>query len=137
MQDSDQQTLCKLGERQMTIRVLAMPADTNPSGDIFGGWLMSQADVGGSIIAVQVSQGRVVTVAVNEFLFIKPVFVGDLVSCYAGAEKIGRTSITVQVDIYAERSRDPNTKELVAKATITYVAVDDDRKPRVIGPIEC
>ena len=119
----------KLGERQMAIRVLAMPADTNPSGDIFGGWLMSQADIAGSIIAGQVAQSRVVTVAVNEFRFLKPVSVGDLVTCYGGMEKIGRTSINVKVDIYAERSRDPNSIEMVAEARITYVAVDEQSKP--------
>ncbi|PLY15926.1 MAG: acyl-CoA thioesterase [Sedimenticola sp.] len=126
----------KLGERQMAIRVLAMPADTNPAGDIFGGWLMSQADIAGSIVAVQVTQGRIVTVAVNEFRFLKPVFVGDLVTCFAGTEKIGRTSISVKVDIYAERARDPNSVELVAEAAITYVAVDEQRKPRVIPPVD-
>ena len=126
----------KLGERQMAIRVLAMPADTNPAGDIFGGWLMSQADIAGSIVAVQVTQGRIVTVAVNEFRFLKPVFVGDLVTCFSGTEKIVRTSISVKVDIYAERARDPNSVELVAEAAITYVAVDEQRKPRVIPPVD-
>ncbi len=118
------------GERQLTIRVLAMPADTNPSGDIFGGWLMSQADVAGSILAVQVAQGRVVTVAVHDFQFIKPVLVGDLVSCYSEVEHRGRTSVRIKVQVFAERERDPKTVEQVAEASITYVAVDKNRKPR-------
>lgn len=119
----------KPGERQMAIRVSAMPADTNPAGDIFGGWLMSQADIAGAIIASQVTQTRVVTVAVHEFTFLKPVNVGDLVTCYGEMEKIGRTSIKIKIDIYAEHERDPNSIEMVAEARITYVAVDDQRQP--------
>lgn len=121
------------GERQLTVRVLAMPADTNPSGDIFGGWLMSQVDIAGSILAIQVAQGRVVSVAVHDFQFLKPVLVGDLVSCYAEIEKKGNTSVRVKVDVYAERERDPNSVDQVASASITYVAVDENAKPRVIG----
>jgi acyl-CoA thioesterase YciA len=120
------------GERQLTIRVLAMPSDTNPAGDIFGGWVMSQADIAGSIIAVQVAQGRVVTVAVHNFQFIKPVLVGDLVSCYAEVEHKGRTSVRVTVDVYAERERDPRSVDQVATASITYVAVDSAGYPREI-----
>lgn len=118
------------GERQLAIRVLTMPADTNPSGDIFGGWIMSQADVAGSIIAVQVAQGRVVTVAVNEFQFIAPAYVGDLVSCYAELDKRGRTSVRSRVEVYAQRDRDPGSDHLIATACITYVAVDENSKPR-------
>ncbi|MET0047713.1 MAG: acyl-CoA thioesterase [Sedimenticola sp.] len=120
----------KSGERQLAIRVLAMPADTNPAGDIFGGWLMSQVDVAGSIIAVQVAQGRVVTVAVNEFQFKSAVQVGDLVSCYAELERRGRTSVQVKVEVYAERDRDPGSIHFVAEAIITYVAVDENSKPK-------
>ncbi len=118
------------GERQLTVRVLAMPADTNPSGDIFGGWLMSQVDIAGSILAIQVAQGRVVTVAVHDFQFIKPVLVGDLVSCYAEVERKGRSSIRIRVEVFAERERDPRTVDQVAQASITYVAVDPDARPR-------
>ena len=118
------------GERQLTVRVLAMPADTNPSGDIFGGWLMSQVDIAGSILAIQVAQGRVVTVAVHDFRFLKPVLVGDMVSCYAEVEKKGRTSVRVKVDVFAERERDPKSVDFVAEASITYVAVDKEAKPR-------
>ena len=124
------------GERQLAIRVLAMPADTNPAGDIFGGWIMSQADVAGSIIAVQVAQGRVVTVAVNEFQFIAPAYVGDLVSCYAEVERRGRTSIRSKVEVYAQRDRDPGSDHLIAEASITYVAVDENSKPRVLPELK-
>lgn len=119
-----------LDERHLTVRVLAMPADTNPSGDIFGGWLMSQVDIAGSILAVQVAQGRVATVAVHDFQFLKPVLVGDLVSCYAEIERRGKTSIRVKVDVFAERARDPQSVDLVASASITYVAVGENSLPR-------
>ena len=118
------------GERQLTVRVLAMPADTNPSGDIFGGWLMSQVDIAGSILAIQVAQGRVVTVAVHDFQFIKPVLVGDLVSCYAEVERMGRSSVRIKVEVFSERERDPRTIDQVAEASITYVAVDEHAAPR-------
>lgn len=121
------------GERQLTVRVLAMPADTNPSGDIFGGWLMSQVDIAGSILAIQVAQGRVVTVAVHDFQFLKPVLVGDLVSCYSEIDKKGNTSVRVKVEVYAERERDPNSVDQVASASITYVALDKNAKPRGIS----
>ena len=119
-----------LDERHLTVRVLAMPADTNPSGDIFGGWLMSQVDIAGSILAVQVAQGRVATVAVHDFQFLRPVLVGDLVSCYAEIERRGKTSIRVKVDVFAERARDPQSVDLVASASITYVAVGENSLPR-------
>ena len=118
------------GERQLTVRVLAMPADTNPSGDIFGGWLMSQVDIAGSILAVQVAQGRVVTVAVHDFQFLRPLLVGDLVSCYAEVERKGRSSVRIHVEVFAERERDPRTVERVADAALTYVAVDENGRSR-------
>lgn len=118
------------GDRQLSVRVLAMPGDTNPSGDIFGGWLMSQVDIAGSIVSMQVAQGRVATVAVHDFQFIKPVLVGDLVSCYAEVERRGRTSVRVHVEVFAERERDPNSVDLVAEASLTYVAVDEHSHPR-------
>ena len=117
-------------DRQLSVRVLAMPGDTNPSGDIFGGWLMSQVDIAGSIVAMQVAQGRVATVAVHDFQFIKPVLVGDLVSCYAEVERRGRTSVRVHVEVFAERERDPNSVDRVAEASLTYVAVDEHAIPR-------
>ena len=119
-------------ERQLTIRVLAMPADANPHGDIFGGWLMSQIDIAGSVVAIQTAQGRVVTVAVNEMRFILPVFVGDLVSLYAEVKKVGRTSITVEVEAFAEREQERNRQQQVGIATLTYVAIDGKGRPREV-----
>jgi len=116
----------------LAVRVLAMPADTNPQGDIFGGWLMSQVDIAGSILAIQRAQGRVATVAVNDFQFLKPVYVGDLVSCYSTLEHEGRTSVRVKVEVYSERERDPASVKKVASASITYVAVDSESRPRVL-----
>jgi len=114
------------------LRVVPMPANANHTGDIFGGWIMAQVDIAGSIPAVQRAQGRVATVAVNAFTFRQPVFVGDLVSFYAEVVRVGRTSITVDVEVYAQRR--PNRLECVkvTEATLTYVAVDDDRRPRPV-----
>ncbi len=114
------------------IRVLAMPADTNAYGDIFGGWLMSQVDIAGSIEANRLAKGRVVTVAVNDFRFIKPVFVGDLISLYTDVAAIGTTSIRISVVGYAERGRGTDECDQVLEATITYVAIDKNRKPRSV-----
>lgn len=112
------------------ICVMAMPADANAAGDIFGGWLMSQVDIAGSIVASRRAEGRVVTVAVNSFEFRQPVFVGDIISCYAEITRLGRTSITVNVKAYAERLRKGHETLLVTQADLTYVAVGADRKPR-------
>jgi len=119
-------------DRTPEIRVQAMPANTNAAGDIFGGWLMSQVDIAGSIEAIRCAGGRVVTVAVNEFTFLNPVFVGDLVSIYASLVKTGKTSITIAVDAYAERRPSFEVCHKVATAVITYVAVDDNRRPRPV-----
>ena len=117
--------------RDPTLRVVPMPSDANYSGDIFGGWIMSQVDIAGSIPAALLAKGRIVTIAVNTFLFKQPVYIGDLVSFYASISKVGKTSITVDVEVYAQRrSLDETVK--VTDATLTYVAVDDDRKPRAI-----
>lgn len=121
-------------DRQPTTRVLAMPADTNPAGDIFGGWIMSQVDIAGSILAHQIARGRVVTVAVNSFVFHKPVFVGDVISCYADVVKLGTTSLTIAVAVYAERNRQKDEAVHVTEATLTYVAVDEQRRPRPVVP---
>lgn len=121
-------------DRQPAIRVLAMPADTNARGDIFGGWIMSQVDIAGSVAAHKAVDGRVVTVAVNSFQFRKPVFVGDLISCYAEITRIGRTSITAVVEVIAERERLEGRCIKVTEATLTYVAVDDQGRPRPIDP---
>ena len=117
---------------QPTTRVLAMPTDTNPSGDIFGGWIMSQVDIAASIAAHRRARTRTVTVAVNSFQFKKPVFVGDLVSTYAKVEKVGATSLTIFVEVYAERGRQQTEVVKVTEATLTFVAVDDDGKPVIV-----
>jgi acyl-CoA thioesterase YciA len=111
---------------------MATPADTNPSGDIFGGWLMSQVDIAGSLIARRRAQGRIVTVAVDSFQFRNPVFVGDVISCYAKITRIGKTSLTINVRAFAERQGKSHRTHLVTEADLTYVAVDDQRKPRQI-----
>jgi acyl-CoA thioesterase YciA len=114
--------------------VVAMPSDTNAYGDIFGGWLMSQADIAGSTLAIQVSGGRVATVAIKEFRFIAPVLVGDLVELFARVERVGRTSIAVAVQIWAQGEPDPRSRRQVAESQIVYVAVDDRRRPRSVVP---
>ena len=119
-------------ENGLAIRVLAMPADTNAAGDIFGGWLMSQVDIAGSIIARRYTQGRTVTVAVDSFQFKKPVFVGDLISCYASITRIGKTSLTIHVKAFAERQGKTHEHIQVTEADLTYVAVDGQRRPRQI-----
>jgi acyl-CoA thioesterase YciA len=121
-----------LPDRQPTLRVAAMPSDANYTGDIFGGWLMGQVDIAGSIPAVHRAKGRVVTVAVNSFTFKYPLFVGDVVSFYTRIEKTGRTSITVDVEVYAQRDPANPVCVKVTEATLTYVAVTEDRKPRAL-----
>ena len=122
----------QLPDQQPTMRLPAQPRDTNAAGDIFGGWIMSQVDLAGAIAASRRTHGRVVTVAVNSFQFHKPVFVGDLISCYANIEKIGNTSITVFVEVFAERYPVRTECIKVTEATLTYVAVDQNGKPRPI-----
>lgn len=119
--------------KQPEIRVLPMPSDTNASGDIFGGWVMSQVDIAGSIAAHRRVGNRVVTVAVNEFVFIKPVLVGDLVSIYADIVHIGNTSIRIALTVMAERERGKETAQKVAEAVITYVSIDENKKPKPIN----
>jgi acyl-CoA thioesterase YciA len=111
------------------IRVLAMPADTNPNGDIFGGWLMSQMDIAGATIAIARAGGRVVTVAVDAMTFLKPVHVGDIVSFYAEIIREGRSSMAVRIEAVARRNRG-GVEEKVTEGTFTYVAIDEDRRSR-------
>jgi len=118
--------------KEPTLRVVPMPADANQNGDIFGGWIMAQVDIAGSIPAVRLAKGRVATVAVNSFLFKQPVFVGDLVSLYAEVIRVGRTSITVNVEVFAQRKPEREEVVKVTEATLTYVAVDENRQPRVV-----
>ena len=121
-------------DREPVLRVVPMPADANPTGDIFGGWIMSQVDIAGSIPALRVAQGRVATVAVNSFVFKQPVLIGDLVSFYARVVRVGRTSVTVDVEVFAQRGRPKEVTVKVTEATLTYVAVDQNRKPRPVPP---
>ena len=123
----------ELPNDQPVLRIVPMPADTNAHGTIFGGWVMAQVDIAGSIPAWERAQGPVVTVAVNSFVFKEPVFVGDIVSFFARVLKVGRTSVTVDVEVYAQRGRS-GSKDVVkvTEAQLTYVAVDERRQPRTV-----
>lgn len=127
-----------MNESEPVLRVVPMPRDVNVSGDVFGGWMMSQADIAGSILAFRRAQGRVATVAVSRFEFHNPVFVGDLVSFYARIAKVGRTSVTVDLEMRVDRrSRgEPYREEQVTAgtATLVYVAIAADRSPRPVPP---
>ena len=116
------------------LRVTPMPADTNQHGDIFGGWIMSQVDIAGGIVAAARARGRVGTVAVNSFQFHQPVFIGDVLSIYAEVVRVGNTSITVFVEVYAQRNPENVETVKVTEATLTYVAVGSDRKRRSVPP---
>jgi acyl-CoA thioesterase YciA len=116
---------------ELTTRTLAMPSDTNPAGDIFGGWLLAQMDIAGNLVSKRIAKGRTVTIAVDSMNFHLPVFVGDTVACYTKIKKIGRTSITIHVEAWVTRQY--TTKLIrVTEGNFTFVAVDDDRNPRVI-----
>src|SRR5437660_11139561 len=116
------------------LRVVPMPADANVHGDIFGGWIMSHVDIAGAIPASRRARGRVATVAVNSFVFKEPVLIGDVVSLFAEITRVGRTSITVAVEVYAERNPGKETVVTVNERSLTYVAVGPDRKPREVPP---
>ena len=120
---------------EAALSTIAMPGDANPAGDIFGGWLLSQMDLAGSIPACERAKGRVATIAVNSFLFKQPVFVGDLLSFYSEIVKVGNTSITVYVEVFAERNRLQAETVKVTEATLTYVATDEYRKPRQLPAV--
>ena len=119
-------------DRQLVLRVMPMPADANGNGDIFGGWIMAQVDIAGAVLPSRIAKGRIVTVAVNQFIFKQPVSVSDLLSFYAKVERIGRTSVTVNVEVYAERNPANLQVVKVTEANLTYVAIDRDGKPRLI-----
>ena len=123
-------------DREPVLRVVPMPADANFAGDIFGGWIMSQVDIAGSIPAIRLARGRVATIAVNSFVFKMPVFVGDLVSFYCEVVRVGRTSVTVDVEVFAQRRPLGDECVKVTEATLTYVAVDDNRRPRVVVQLQ-
>ena len=121
-----------LPDKMPTLRVSPMPADVNPSGDIFGGWVMAQVDIAGAIPATRRARGRIATVAVNSFLFKQPISVGDVVSFYAEVVRVGRTSITVDVQVYAERNPANPVVVKVTEATLTYVATNADGSKREV-----
>ena len=125
-----------LPNREPTLRLAAMPSDANFTGDMFGGWIMGQVDIAGSLPAVCRAKGRVVTVAVNSFVFKEPMYIGDIVSFYATITKVGTTSITVDVEVYAQRDPAKPICVKVTEAVLTYVAIGEDRKPRSIPPLE-
>jgi len=119
-------------KRELVLRVMPMPADSNHNGDVFGGWIMAQVDIAGSILPARLSRGRITTVAVNEFVFKQPVSVGDLLSFYATVTRVGRTSITVHVEVMAERDPENLHVVKVTEANLTYVAIDREGKPRPV-----
>jgi len=119
-------------DRQLVLRVMPMPADANGNGDIFGGWIMAQVDLAGAVLPARIAKGRIATVAVNEFVFKQPVSIGDLLSFYARVERVGRTSVTVNVEVYAERNPANLHVVKVTEANLTYVAIDRDGQPRPI-----
>ena len=127
---TDRVTLPESG--RLTLRVVPMPADANQHGDIFGGWIMAQVDVAGAVVASQRARGRVATVAVNSFLFKHPVFIGDVLSFYSDIVRVGNTSITVNVEVYAQRNPADIEIVKVTEATLTYVATGPDGRPRPV-----
>jgi acyl-CoA thioesterase YciA len=117
----------------LVLKVIPMPADCNANGDIFGGWVMAQVDLAGSVLPARHVRGRMATVAVNQFIFKQPVRVGDILSFFSRLERIGRTSITVKVEVFAERFRSQGEYFKVTEASLTYVAIDDTGKPTPIA----
>ncbi len=121
-------------DRELVMRVMPMPADSNANGDVFGGWIMAQVDLAGAVLPARIAKGRIATVAVNQFIFKQPVSIGDLLSFYAHVQRIGRTSISVRVEVYAERNPANLHVVKVTEANLTYVAIDQDGQPRAIPP---
>jgi acyl-CoA thioesterase YciA len=117
---------------ELVLRMMPMPADANANGDIFGGWIMAQVDIAGAVLPARVARGRIVTVAVNQFIFKQAVSVGDLLSFYARVERVGTTSVTVHVEVYAERNPANPQVVKVTEANLTYVAIDGEGKPRAL-----
>ena len=119
-------------DRELVMRVMPMPADSNANGDIFGGWIMAHVDLAGAVLPSRIAKGRIATVAVNEFIFKQPVSVGDLLSFYAHVVRVGSTSVTVRVEVYAERNPADLRVVKVTEANLTYVAIDREGQPRLI-----
>jgi acyl-CoA thioesterase YciA len=120
-------------DMELVLKVIPLPADVNANGDIFGGWVMAQCDLAGSVIPARHAKGRMATVAVNEFVFKQPVRLGDILSFYSKLVRIGRTSVTVTVEVFAERYQAQGEYIKVTQATFTYVAIDDNGRPRPIA----
>lgn len=127
-------TALRLPDRMPVLRVMPMPADANIHGDVFGGWIMAMVDVAGAVPAVRVARSRVATVAVDSFVFKQPVSVGDIVSFHAEIVHVGKTSVTVDVEVFAERNPENPVVVKVTEAKLTYVAVDEFRAKRQIAP---
>lgn len=135
MELGEHQGVCITG-REPVLRVVPMPADVNASGDIFGGWVMAQVDIAGAISAWRRARGRIATVAVNSFLFKQPISVGDVVSFYATVKSVGRTSITVDVQVFAERDPSNPIVVKVTEATLTYVCLNQDGSKREVPALK-
>ncbi|GAD20324.1 acyl-CoA thioesterase [Acidovorax sp. MR-S7] len=120
-------------DKELVLKVIPMPADTNGNGDIFGGWVMAQVDLAGAVLPARLVQGRMATVAVKEFVFKQPVRVGDILSLYSSVVRVGRTSVTVDVEVYAEGFHAQGQYVKVTEALLTYVAIDDEGRPRAIA----
>ena len=119
-------------DKELVLKVIPMPADTNGNGDIFGGWVMAQVDLAGSVLPARITGGRMATVAVNEFIFKHPVHVGDICSFFSSVRRIGRTSVTVDVEVFTESFQKQGHFVKVTQASLTYVAIDDHGRPREI-----
>ena len=133
MSSSDRTPFVQLPtDQELVLKVIPMPGDCNANGDIFGGWVMAQVDLAGSVLPARHTQGRMVTVAVNEFVFKHPVRVGDILSFFSKVSRLGRTSITVKVEVYAERFGTQGEYTKVTEASLTYVAIDERGRPREI-----
>ena len=131
-QHSDRPAASLPTDKELVLKVIPMPGDTNGNGDIFGGWVMAQVDLAGSVLPARYTQGRMATVAVNEFIFKQPVRVGDILSFFSSVTRIGRTSVTVQVEVYAENFERQGQYMKVTQALLTYVAIDASGRPRPI-----
>ena len=121
-------------DKELVLKVIPMPGDVNANGDIFGGWVMAQVDLAGSVLPARIGHGRMVTVAVNEFVFKQPVRVGDILSFYSSVQRVGRTSVTVNVQVFAERFSNQGRFIKVTEALLTYVAIDANGHPRPLEP---
>lgn len=123
-------------DQELVLKVIPMPADCNANGDIFGGWVMAQVDLAGAVLPARLIRGRMATVAVNEFIFKQPVRVGDILSFFARVVRVGNTSVTVKVEVFAERIGRQGEYVKVTEASLTYVAIDEAGKPRPVQPAQ-